>query len=263
MVEAEFDQIWQQLEHEASHEADPDAARAEMESRARRLSRDRRAPRAPRPAAVRDRPEERRRGQPAGDEPADHAGGPAISPGGPPAVRRICPQASRWPPPSCARRCSRTRSSISCSARPRSASATVTREELRGGDRGRRRAAMSTARAAATITTMITRQAGRRPAAKKADEPKPRRRARPRSRAAKKAQDGRSRSRPRPQPAEEAPAEEACQEGRGEEGQGREGRAARRRSGHEGRAKKTAALNRSADAEAAGLRQARAERPWH
>ena len=32
MVEAEFNQIWQQLEHEASHEADPEAARAEMES---------------------------------------------------------------------------------------------------------------------------------------------------------------------------------------------------------------------------------------
>ena len=32
MVEAEFAQIWQQLEHEATHEADPDAARAEMES---------------------------------------------------------------------------------------------------------------------------------------------------------------------------------------------------------------------------------------
>lgn len=32
MVEAEFQQIWQQLEHEASHEPDPDAARVEMES---------------------------------------------------------------------------------------------------------------------------------------------------------------------------------------------------------------------------------------
>ncbi|HLL60019.1 MAG TPA: trigger factor [Allosphingosinicella sp.] len=32
MVEAEFAQIWQQLEHEASHETDPEAARAEMES---------------------------------------------------------------------------------------------------------------------------------------------------------------------------------------------------------------------------------------
>jgi trigger factor len=31
MVQAEFDQIWQQLEHEASHEADPAAARKEME----------------------------------------------------------------------------------------------------------------------------------------------------------------------------------------------------------------------------------------
>lgn len=32
MVEAEFDQIWRQLEHEASHEADPQAALAEMET---------------------------------------------------------------------------------------------------------------------------------------------------------------------------------------------------------------------------------------
>jgi trigger factor len=32
MVEAEFGQIWAQLEHEASHEADPEAARKEMEA---------------------------------------------------------------------------------------------------------------------------------------------------------------------------------------------------------------------------------------
>ena len=32
MVEAEFGQIWQQLDHEASHEADPAKARAEMEA---------------------------------------------------------------------------------------------------------------------------------------------------------------------------------------------------------------------------------------
>jgi trigger factor len=32
MVEAEFEQIWRQLDHEASHEEDPEAARAEMES---------------------------------------------------------------------------------------------------------------------------------------------------------------------------------------------------------------------------------------
>ena len=31
MVEAEFNQIWAQLEHEATHEPDPDAAKAEME----------------------------------------------------------------------------------------------------------------------------------------------------------------------------------------------------------------------------------------
>ncbi|WP_221793753.1 trigger factor [Aquisediminimonas sediminicola] len=32
MVEMEFNQIWQQLEHEAGHEADPEAAKAELES---------------------------------------------------------------------------------------------------------------------------------------------------------------------------------------------------------------------------------------
>lgn len=32
MVEAEFEQIWRQLEHEAGHEADPEAARVEMEN---------------------------------------------------------------------------------------------------------------------------------------------------------------------------------------------------------------------------------------
>ena len=32
MVDAEFEQIWAQLEHEATHEADPEAARAEMET---------------------------------------------------------------------------------------------------------------------------------------------------------------------------------------------------------------------------------------
>ena len=32
MVDAEFDQIWKQLEHEATHEDDPEAARAEMET---------------------------------------------------------------------------------------------------------------------------------------------------------------------------------------------------------------------------------------
>jgi trigger factor len=32
MVDAEFQQIWSQLEHEAGHEADPEAARAEMEN---------------------------------------------------------------------------------------------------------------------------------------------------------------------------------------------------------------------------------------
>jgi trigger factor len=32
MVDAEFQQIWQQLEHEASHEPDPEAARKEMEA---------------------------------------------------------------------------------------------------------------------------------------------------------------------------------------------------------------------------------------
>ena len=39
MVEAEFQQIWAQLEHEATHEEDPDAARAEMENDAPIISR--------------------------------------------------------------------------------------------------------------------------------------------------------------------------------------------------------------------------------
>ena len=55
MVEAEFEQIWQQLEQEAGQEEDPQAARAEMEKRARGLSRHRRAPGPARPAALRDR----------------------------------------------------------------------------------------------------------------------------------------------------------------------------------------------------------------
>ena len=46
MVEAEFGQIWEQLKHEATHEADPDAALAEMEAERDDYQRDRRAPRA-------------------------------------------------------------------------------------------------------------------------------------------------------------------------------------------------------------------------
>ena len=53
MVEAEYQQIMNQLRHDASHEADSEAALAEIDKRRRRVSHHRRAPRAPRPAAER------------------------------------------------------------------------------------------------------------------------------------------------------------------------------------------------------------------
>jgi trigger factor len=90
MVEAEFEQIWKQLEHEASHEADPDAARTEMETE--------RAIIAPSPSAacalacsVRPRAAQRRRGQQPGDEPADHAGRASNTGRGSPALHGLCP----------------------------------------------------------------------------------------------------------------------------------------------------------------------------
>ncbi len=61
MVEAEFDQIWSQLQQEAAKEEDPDAAMKEIESRARRLPPHCGTPRAPRPAVVGNRPGQRRR----------------------------------------------------------------------------------------------------------------------------------------------------------------------------------------------------------
>ncbi len=56
MVDAEFQQIWRQLVHETEHEADPAAALAELESERDDYRRHRRAPRAPGPAALGDRP---------------------------------------------------------------------------------------------------------------------------------------------------------------------------------------------------------------
>ena len=55
MVDAEFENIMQQLRHEASHEDDPKAALAEIEKEGKNISH-RGAPSAPRPAAVRNRP---------------------------------------------------------------------------------------------------------------------------------------------------------------------------------------------------------------
>ena len=52
MVDAEYQNIMAQLRHEASHEADPEAALEEIERRRRRISQHRRAPGSPRPAAV-------------------------------------------------------------------------------------------------------------------------------------------------------------------------------------------------------------------
>jgi trigger factor len=92
MVEAEFGQIWQQLEHEASHEEDPErrAPRWRAERDDYRAIAERRVRLGLLLSEIGQR--QRRRRQPAGDEPADHAGGPAISPRGPRALRRICPQ---------------------------------------------------------------------------------------------------------------------------------------------------------------------------
>jgi trigger factor len=63
MVEAEFEQIWRQLEQEAAQEADPRRRACRAGRRPRGLSPDRRAARAAWAAAVRDRAAQRRRGQ--------------------------------------------------------------------------------------------------------------------------------------------------------------------------------------------------------
>ena len=159
-----------QLRHEASHEADPAGRARRDRSGGRRLSPDRRAPRAPRPAAVRDRRRQRRRDQRAGDEPPDRPGCLAVSGQGPRALHPATSSRSRWPPPSCAPRSTRTRSSIFCS---RKAEITRPQGDPRRSSRptSRARKAMSTGRAAAT--TMPTRRPRRR---------RPRRRARPRLR---------------------------------------------------------------------------------
>ena len=86
MVEAEYQNILGQLRHEASHEADPQAALAEIEKDSPRISPDRRASRAPRPAAVGNRRRQRRRGQRPGNEPPDRPGRVAISGRGPQAL---------------------------------------------------------------------------------------------------------------------------------------------------------------------------------
>ena len=159
MVDAEFQQIWQQLEHEASHEEDPKAALAEMEKEkddyraiAERRVRlglllseignkngilitEQEMNQLLMQAAQQYKPEDRR-------------------------ASSNMSATSRWPPPSCARPCSRTRSSTSCSARPTSASARRAARTSR--PRSSPRTAMSMGRAAATITTMITSRRRRR-----------------------------------------------------------------------------------------------------
>jgi len=92
MVEAEFAQIWQQLEHEASHEDDPAAARAEMEKERGdyRAIAERRV----RLGLLLSEIGQKNGDQHAGDEPADHAGRPAISDRRAPAVCRLCPRRS-------------------------------------------------------------------------------------------------------------------------------------------------------------------------
>ena len=123
MVEAEFQQIWAQLEHEASHEADPDAAMAEMEA-----ERD----------DYRTIAERRVRlglllseiGQANGVEVSQQEMNRLIAqaaqqyrPGGSPALHPVCPAGADGGRAAARAALSRTRSSISCSTRPRSATA--------------------------------------------------------------------------------------------------------------------------------------------
>ena len=123
MVEAEFGQIWEQLKHEATHEPDPEAALAEMESRKDDYQ------------AIAER---RVRlglllseiGQANGIEVTSQEMNRLIARLRSNMARKTSSASSsissksRWPPPSSARRCMRTRSSTSCSRPPRSPTAT-------------------------------------------------------------------------------------------------------------------------------------------
>jgi FKBP-type peptidyl-prolyl cis-trans isomerase (trigger factor) len=118
MVEAEFNQIWQQLTHEAGHEEDPEAALAEIEAEKDDY----------RKIAVR-----RVRlglllseiGQSNGIEITAQEFQMLVSRPRSSIARKtvsVSPntcRASRWWPPSFARRCMRKRSSTSCSTRPK------------------------------------------------------------------------------------------------------------------------------------------------
>ena len=124
MVDAEFEHIWHQLATKRATRPIPKAALAEIEKRRRRIS-----PASPSAACASAcccreiGAGQRRRGQRAGNEPADRPGRAAISGPRTASASSATSSRSRWPPPSCARRCTRTRSSTSCSPRPRSPSA--------------------------------------------------------------------------------------------------------------------------------------------
>ena len=123
MVEAEFNQIWAQLEHEASHEEDPEAAKKELEAEKGDYQ------------AIAER--RVRLGLLLSE--IGQANGVEVTQA---EMNRLIAQAAQQYPsedqqrfvqyiqrgadgrsPSCARRCTRTRSSTSCSRRPRSPSA--------------------------------------------------------------------------------------------------------------------------------------------
>jgi trigger factor len=128
MVEAEFNQIWQQLEHEASHEADPAARARRWRAIAPITARSPSAACAG-PAPVGDRPGEWRRHLQPGDEPADHQAAMQYRPADREKFVNMF-ASSRWPPPSCARRCSRTRWSTFLFGRAEITDRTVSREHL-------------------------------------------------------------------------------------------------------------------------------------
>ena len=115
LVEAEFNNIWAQVEPR------PRGGRAHLRRRGhdgrggpRRVQQARRAPRAPRPGACRDRREGRRAGDRRGDAARAVRDGPSL-PGQPAAGDlRVLPQQSGRADQSCARRSSRRRWSITC-----------------------------------------------------------------------------------------------------------------------------------------------------
>ncbi len=203
MVEAEFAQIWQQLEHEVSHEEDPEAAKAELEN-------DRDDYHAIAVRRVRLGLLLSEIGQAHGVQVSNQEMQRLIAqaaqqyrPKTARASSNMCSR-TRSPRPSFAPRSMKTRSSTSCSKRPRSATAKPPARNSKPRSKPTT-TAMSMARAAATTMTTTTSSPRRLP---------------PRSRPPRRMRgEGRSQGR-----------RSARQEGAGEEGRSRSRQGCRRKA---------------------------------